>query len=126
MITLQDKSLAQCMKPKYFGSITNCTLHYFSGTSQSGYGQCSYIRFVNDRAQTHCCLLMGKSRVTPLNFSHYFSGLSQSGYGQCSYIRFVNDRAQTQCFLLIGKSRVISLKFILILRLELTVAALSV
>ena len=62
MITLQDKNLSRCMKPKDFGNITNCTLHHFSDVSQSGYGQCSY------RAQIHCCLLIGKSRVTPLKF----------------------------------------------------------
>ena len=64
LITLLDKSLSQYMKP----SIMNCTLHHFSDASQSGYGQCSYIRFVNDRAQIHCCFLIGKSSVTPLKF----------------------------------------------------------
>ena len=68
MIRLQEKSLSQCMKPKDFGSITNCTLHHFSDACQSGYGQCSYIRFVNERAQIHCCFLIEKSRVTPLKF----------------------------------------------------------
>ena len=67
-MTLQDKSLPQCMKPKDFGNITNCTLHHFSDATQTGYGQCSYIRLVNDIAQIHCCLLIGKSRVTPLKF----------------------------------------------------------
>ena len=56
------------MMPKDFGKITNCTLHHFSDASQSGYGQCSYIRLVNDRAQIHCRLLIGKSRVIPLKF----------------------------------------------------------
>ena len=56
------------MKSKDFVCITNCTLHHFSDASQSGYGQCSYISFLNDRAQIHCCLLIGKSRVTPLKF----------------------------------------------------------
>ena len=62
MITLQDKNLSRSMKPKDFGNITNCTLHHFSDESQSGYGQCSF------RAQIHCCLLIGKSRITPLKF----------------------------------------------------------
>ena len=57
------------MMPKDFGKITNCTLHHFSDASQSGYGQCSYIRLVNDRAQIHCRLLIGKSRVIPLKFT---------------------------------------------------------
>ena len=68
MATLQDKCLPRCMKPKDFGKVTNCTLHHFSDTFLSGYGQCSYIRLVNERAQIHCFLLIGKSRVTPLKF----------------------------------------------------------
>ena len=56
------------MIPKDFGKITNCTLHHFSDASQSGCGQCSYIRLVIDRAQIHCRLLIGKSRVSPLKF----------------------------------------------------------
>ena len=62
------KSLSQFVKPKDFGSISNCTLLNFSDAYQSGYSQCSYITFVNDRAQIHCCLLIGKSRATPLKF----------------------------------------------------------
>ena len=46
----------------------NSTLHHFSDASQSGYGQCSCIRFVNDKTQIQCCLLIGKSRVTPPKF----------------------------------------------------------
>ena len=68
LITLQGKSLPQFMKPKDFGSITNCTLHHFSDACQSGYRKCSYIRFVNDRVQKHYCLLIGKSRFTLLKF----------------------------------------------------------
>ena len=67
LITLEGKSLPRSMKQKNFGSITDCLLNHFS-ECQSGYGQCSYIRFVNHKAQIHCCLLIGKSRVTPLKF----------------------------------------------------------
>ena len=49
-------------------NITNCTLHHFSDAPQSGYGQCNYIRLVNHRAQTHYCILLGKSKVTPQKF----------------------------------------------------------
>ena len=56
------------MKPKDFGKVTNCTLHHFSDASQSGYGQCSYIKLANERAQIHCCLLIGTLRVTTLKF----------------------------------------------------------
>ena len=36
LMTLQDKSLPRCMKPKDFGNIINCTLHHFSDASQTG------------------------------------------------------------------------------------------
>ena len=68
LIMLHDKNLPRCMKPKDFGKITSCTLPHFSDASQNGYGQCSYIKLVNDRVQMHCCLLIDKSRVTSLNF----------------------------------------------------------
>ena len=41
-------------------------LHHFSDASQAGYGQCSYLRLLNESHQAHCSLVMGKSRVTPL------------------------------------------------------------
>ena len=61
LMTLQCKCSPRCMKPKDFGKVTNCTFHHFSDASKSGYGQCSYIRLVNERAQIHCCLLIGSS-----------------------------------------------------------------
>ena len=41
-------------------------LHHFSDASQSGYGQCSYLRLTDDKGRIQCSLVMGKSRVTPL------------------------------------------------------------
>lgn len=38
----------------------------FSDASTMGYGQCSYIRLVDDQDNIHCSLVMAKSRVTPL------------------------------------------------------------
>lgn len=31
-----------------------------------GYGQCSYIRLVDDQNNIHCSLVIAKSRITPL------------------------------------------------------------
>ena len=51
-----------------FGKIIETRLHHFLHASEKGYGQCSYIRLVNDEGKIHCSLLVGKSRVTPMNF----------------------------------------------------------
>ena len=59
---------ARCYKPRSFGEIVNCTLHHFSDASESGYGQASYLRMVDDKDEVHCCLVFGKSRVAPIKY----------------------------------------------------------
>ena len=68
LMTLDGKSIARCLKPENFGNVVSCTLHHFSDACESGYGQSSYIRLLNQRGQVHCTLLIGKSRVAPLKF----------------------------------------------------------
>ena len=41
-------------------------LHHFSDASQSGYGQCSYLRLMDNTKRVHCSFVMGKARVAPL------------------------------------------------------------
>lgn len=41
-------------------------LHHFSDASLEGYGQCSYLRLVNEENQVCCYLVINKARVVPL------------------------------------------------------------
>ena len=41
-------------------------LHHFSDASVKGYGQCSYVRMIDEQQRIHCTLVMGKSRVALL------------------------------------------------------------
>ena len=68
LMNLNGKSIARYLKPENFGTVVNCTLHHFSDACESGYGQSSYIRLLNQSGQVHCTLLIGKSRVAPLKF----------------------------------------------------------
>ena len=45
-----------------------CTelLHFSDASVIKGYGQCSYVRMVDEQQRIHCTLVMGKSRVAPL------------------------------------------------------------
>ena len=63
---LKKVQIKRCLIPPNFGTIVCTELHHFSDASTQGYGQCSYIRFVNDQNEVHCTLLCGKSRVAPL------------------------------------------------------------
>lgn len=63
---LAKLTVERCYKPADFGPVVERELHHFSDASIKGYGQCSYIRLVNDRGDTHCSFVMGKARVTPL------------------------------------------------------------
>ena len=64
--TLESLGIPRCFKPEGFGQIKTVQLHHFSDASLTGYGQCSYLRLISESDQTHCSLVMGKARVTPL------------------------------------------------------------
>ena len=53
-------------KEEDFGSIKTVELHNFSHASQERYGQCSYLRLVNQENCAHCSFVVGKARLTPL------------------------------------------------------------
>ncbi len=65
LIYIERIQIGRCYKPRDFGLMECVELHHFSDASQDGYGQCSYLRFVNNFGRVHCSLVMGKSRVTP-------------------------------------------------------------
>ena len=46
-MTLNGKSIARCLMPGNFGNVVSCTLHHYSDACESGYGQSSYIRLLN-------------------------------------------------------------------------------
>ena len=58
--------IPRCFKPANFGNVQTAELHHFSDASNFAYGQCSYLRLVNDQGEVHCTLVIGKSRVAPL------------------------------------------------------------
>ena len=60
--------IPSCIKPRIFGKIIETSFHHFSDALEKWYGQCSYIRLVNDKGKIHCSLLVGKSRVTTKKF----------------------------------------------------------
>ena len=64
---LEGLKIPRCYKPEEFGDPKAIELHHFSDASQAGYGQCSYLRLLNESDQAHCSLVLGKSRVIPLN-----------------------------------------------------------
>ena len=66
MHTLAQLKILSCFKPDDFGEPKFIELHSFSDASIGRYGQCSYVRMVNDQQKVHCSQLMAKSRVTPL------------------------------------------------------------
>ena len=58
----------RCIRPDDFWKISDISIHHFSDASEQGYGQCRYIRMVDEERQIHCSLLLGKSRVVPKKF----------------------------------------------------------
>lgn len=63
---MRNLNIQRCFKPPDFGSVVSAKLHHFSDASLSGYGQCFYLRLIDDKQQVNCSLVMSKSRVAPL------------------------------------------------------------
>ena len=54
LFKLQALEIPRCFKPDGFGNVERIEMHHFSDASSYGYGQCSYLRLVNDKGQVHC------------------------------------------------------------------------
>ena len=65
---LRKTCIRRCIKPEGFGIIKEASLHHFSDASEECYGQSTYLQLVNVYGKAHCCLFMGKSRVTPKKY----------------------------------------------------------
>jgi hypothetical protein len=63
---LNTLCLPRCYKPEDFGAVKTVELHNFSDASLYGYGQCSYLKLIDDQNRIYCILVMAKSRVAPL------------------------------------------------------------
>ena len=61
---LQELRIPRSYKPKGFRE-THVELHHFSDGSLQGYGQCSYLRLMDEKGTVHTSLVMAKARVTP-------------------------------------------------------------
>ena len=66
LLKLEKISIPRCYKPSDFGSSIVVQLHHFADASNKGYGQCSYLRLINEQGVIHCSLVLGKSRVNPV------------------------------------------------------------
>ena len=63
--SLSDFKLNRSYWPGKFGQVVSHELHHFSDASEVGYGQATYLR-MSTSTETHCSLVMAKSRVAPL------------------------------------------------------------
>nr|XP_033494102.1 uncharacterized protein LOC117264333 [Epinephelus lanceolatus] len=66
LANLEKINIPRCYVPPDFGHVVRRELHHFSDASTYGYGQCSYLRHVNEDGIVHCALVIGKSRVAPI------------------------------------------------------------
>ena len=92
------------------------------------------VRWENWKSQLPALEYFSKERcLKPANFGavisrqiHDFSDASSKGYGQVSYLRIENEKGDIHCAFLMGKASVAPVKTMIIPRLELTAATVSV
>ncbi|XP_026051006.1 uncharacterized protein LOC113037895 [Carassius auratus] len=68
-VNLEKVDISRCYVPADFGKIVKTEIHHFSDASTCGYGQCSYLRVINEKDEIHCTFLIGKARVTPVKIT---------------------------------------------------------
>ena len=66
--TMMTINIPRCYKSTDFGQIVEYTLYPFSDASETGYGQTSYLKVINENGDVHCCLIFGKSRIAPVKY----------------------------------------------------------
>ena len=54
---LEKLEIKRCVKPNDFGPVKVVEMHYFSDASVEGYGQCSYLRLINEHDKFIALLL---------------------------------------------------------------------
>ena len=68
---IDELYVRRCIRPDNFWKISDISIHHISDASEQGYGQCSFIRMVDEEGKIHCSLLLGKSRVVPKCLSQF-------------------------------------------------------
>ncbi|XP_064646730.1 uncharacterized protein LOC135499716 [Lineus longissimus] len=67
LMTLKELQIPRCLKSMNFGTIQKAELHSFADASEYAYGQCSYLKLVDDGCgQVETALVMSKARVAPV------------------------------------------------------------
>ena len=65
LFLLENMKVKRSLKPPEFGKVKSAQLHTMSDASTIGYGQCSYLRLVDEHGAIHVSFLMGKARIAP-------------------------------------------------------------
>ena len=63
---LQSFAIPRCYKPINFGRVIRAEIHHFSDACFKGYGQCSYLKLVNENGKICYSFELGKAQVTPM------------------------------------------------------------
>ena len=62
---LNRLSLTRCYRPPNFGKVTETEIHAFCDASEEGYGYVIYLRFFNNRGETHISFVSASSKIVP-------------------------------------------------------------
>ena len=65
---VENLHIPRCLQPPSFWRITDTSIIHLSDALEHGYGQCSYMRYVDEDGLIQCGLLLRKSRVSPKKF----------------------------------------------------------
>ena len=60
--------MIRCYKPDNLCNIRKAKAHHLSDAIGENYGQCSYLRLIDEFGTIHCSFLLGKPRVSSIKY----------------------------------------------------------
>ena len=76
---LQSFAIPRCYKPINFGRVVRAEIHHFSDACFKGYGQCSYLRMVNENGKICYSFVLGKLKISLESSNHLVARAHSSG-----------------------------------------------
>ena len=76
---LQRFAIPRCYKPINFGRVVRAEIHHFSDACFKGYGQCSYLRMVNENGKICYSFVLGKLKISLVSSNHLVARAHSSG-----------------------------------------------
>ncbi|XP_070562165.1 uncharacterized protein [Ptychodera flava] len=95
ILLLANLKIRRCNKPNNFGKLKKAELHHFTDASHYGYGQCSYLRFIDNEDRVSSSMTVPRFELTAAVISARVGAFLRDNlqYEDVSHTYYTNSNA---------------------------------